>query len=199
MAFVKRDYKDSLFCHLFGDERRKGNALQLYNALAGTSYADPEDIELTTIGDAVFLGRKNDVSFLVGDDMVLWEHQSTHNPNMPLRGLHYFSRLYTKLVTLRELDLYGTRRLQLPTPRYVVFYFGAEDRPDVETMRGLPDRAQGGGRGHVVHHPRRRARHARALESRRTRGARIRPCRRLCRRPCRGPRRGPRRGTSRGP
>ena len=80
MCAVRRDYKDSLFCHLFGAEERKGNALQLYNALAGTDYGDPDDMEITTIGDAVFLGRKNDVSFLVGDEMGLWEHQSTHNP-----------------------------------------------------------------------------------------------------------------------
>ena len=97
----KRNYKDSLFCHLFGSDERKENALELYNALAGTSYSDPGSLELTTIEGAVFLGLKNDVSFLVGDEMVMLEHQSTHCPNMPLRGLQYFSRLYGKLVAER--------------------------------------------------------------------------------------------------
>ena len=135
MTAIKTTYKDSLFCHLFGSEDRKANALELYNALTETAHTDPDELELTTIGDVIFLGLKNDVSFLIDDEMVLWEHQSTHNPNMPLRGLHYFSRLYTKLVEQRRLDLYGTSILQLPTPRYVVFYFGERNRPEREVMR----------------------------------------------------------------
>lgn len=89
MNTVRRDYKSSLFCHLFGSPDRKKDALELYNALARTSYDDPDELEITTIGDMVYLGRKNDVSFLVGDEMVLLEHQTTHNPNMPMRGLLY--------------------------------------------------------------------------------------------------------------
>ena len=135
MGIVRRDYKDSLFCHLFGDESRKENALALYNALPGSSYDNPEELELTTVGDMVFLGRKNDVSFLVGDEMVLMEHQSTHNPNKPLRGLQYFSRLYDKLVEQKGLDLYGSRPLSLPTPRFVVLYFGEVKRPEREVMK----------------------------------------------------------------
>lgn len=132
---VRRDYKDSLFCHIFGSESRKQNALDLYNALAGTAYTDPGDLELTTIEGVIFLGFKNDVSFLVGDELVLLEHQSTHNPNMPLRGLHYFSRLYAKLVELRGLDIYSPGRVPLPTPRYFVLYFGPDERPEREVMQ----------------------------------------------------------------
>lgn len=135
MATVRRRYKDSLFCHLFGSEERKANALELYNALAGTAHGDPGGLELTTIGDMVFLGFRNDVSFLVGDEMVLLEHQSTRNPNMPLRGLLYFSRLYSKLVDRRGLDLYGERRLELPAPRFFVLYFGRDDEPDRQVLR----------------------------------------------------------------
>ena len=135
MGAIRWNYKDSLFCHVFGDEARKSNALDLYNALSGQSLANPDELELNTIGDAVFLGRKNDVSFLLGDDMVLWEHQSTHNPNIPLRGLLYFARLYTKLIEKNDLDIYGPAPLSIPTPRYVVFYFGEAKRPESEEMK----------------------------------------------------------------
>ena len=135
MSTVRRTYKDSLFRDLFGSEERRGNALELYNALAGTSYDDPEELEITTISDVIFLGRKNDVSFIVGNEMVLLEHQSTHNPNMPLRGLLYFSRLYGKYVDVNEVDIYGHSLQKLPTPRYVVLYFGTGKRPEREVMR----------------------------------------------------------------
>ena len=75
------------------------------------------------------------MSFLVGDEMVLLEHQSTHNPNMPLRGLLYFAKLYNALVERRGLDLYGKSRLKLPAPRYIVLYFGEDKRPEREVMR----------------------------------------------------------------
>lgn len=135
MTGVKRTYKDSLFCRLFGDERRKGSALELYNALAGTNHVDPGELELNTIGDMIFLGFRNDVSFLVGDEMVLLEHQSTWNLNMPLRGLLYLSRLYAKLVEQRGLDIYGKSRLALPAPRFFVLYFGMGDEPDRQVLR----------------------------------------------------------------
>ena len=134
MGIISRTYKDSLFCRLFGDEGMKENALDLYNALSGKSLSNPDELELYTIDDAVFLGRKNDVAYLVGDEMLLWEHQSTRNPNMPLRGLLYFARLFTKLIEVDELDLYGTALLALPTPRYVVFYFGEAELPEREEM-----------------------------------------------------------------
>ena len=131
---VRRNYKDSLFRHLFGSTERKAEALELYNALAGTAHDNPDEIEITTIDNFIFLGRKNDVSFLIESEMVLLEHQSTKNPNMPLRGLLYFSRLYAKLIEERGLDLYGKGLIELPTPRYFVLYFGEEDRPDREVL-----------------------------------------------------------------
>ena len=145
MGSIRRTYKDSLFCHLFGAEERKRNALELYNALAGTSYEEVDDLELTTISDAIFLGVKNDVSFLIGDEMVLMEHQSTYSPNMPLRGLQYFEHLYTRLIEERELDLYGTRLLSLPSPHYIVLYFGSDERPEREVMRLSDSFEQGPG------------------------------------------------------
>lgn len=143
MITVNRHYKDSLFCALFGSDERKAYALELYNALAGTAYDDPDELEITTISGMVFLGRKNDVSFLVGTEMVLLEHQSTYNPNMPLRGLLYFSKLFNKLASQRALDIYGTKALEIPTPRYFVLYFGEMDRPEREVIK-LSDMMPGG-------------------------------------------------------
>lgn len=132
---IRRTFKDSVFCDLFGSEERKENALSLYNALNKTSYDDPESLELTTIGNVIYMRVKNDVSFLIGNEQVLWEHQSTHNPNMPLRGLLYFARLYESWVHKNEKDIFSGTRINLPRPAYVVFYIGAEDRPEREVLR----------------------------------------------------------------
>ena len=75
------------------------------------------------------------MSFIVVDEMVLLEHQSTHNPNMPLRGLLYFSRLYGKYIDVNKVDVYNSSLQMLPTPRYVVLYFGERRRPYREVMR----------------------------------------------------------------
>ena len=135
IATPNRKYKDTLFRDLFGSPERKANALELYNALNGTDYDDPDALELTTLDDVIYLNVKNDVSFLLADEMVLWEHQSTPNPNMPLRGLIYFGRLYSAYAEREGLDLYGCSRLAVPAPRYVVFYAGRGGRPDRETLR----------------------------------------------------------------
>ena len=80
---AKRNYKDSLFRMVF---REKKELLSLYNAINGTMYEDPEELVVTTIEDVLYMGRKNDISFLIKDVMNLYEHQSSVNPNMPLRG-----------------------------------------------------------------------------------------------------------------
>ena len=134
MPIVRRDFKSTLFCHLFGSEDNRDNALELYNALREADHADPAEVEFTTIDNFVYLGYRNDVSFIIDGDMMLVEHQSTLNPNMPLRGLLYFAKLYTKYVDERELDLYGAARLAVPTPRFVVLYFGEDERPDREAL-----------------------------------------------------------------
>ena len=119
---TNRRYKDTMFRDLFGSPERKAHALELYNALAGTDYDDPEQLELTTLDDVIYLGRRNDVSFIIGDELVLIEHQSTPNPNMPLRGLVYFGRLYSTYVDKQGGSIYGQKLLKLPTPRFVVIY-----------------------------------------------------------------------------
>ena len=79
-----RNYKDSVFRMLFSNETA---LLSLYNALNGTNYTDPNDLEINTLEHAIYLGRKNDISFIIQSQMYLYEHQSTINPNIPLRNL----------------------------------------------------------------------------------------------------------------
>ena len=126
-ATTNRNYKDSLFRMIF---REKEKLLNLYNAINGTHYTDPEELIVTTIEDVLYMGLKNDVSFLIDDVLNLYEHQSTWNPNMPLRGLFYISSLYQGHIKGNDLDLYSSVLLKLPTPRYIVFYNGSQDEPD---------------------------------------------------------------------
>ena len=84
----------------------KEDLLQLYNAINHTDYQNPDDLEVNTLEDVLYLSMKNDVSFLVGGTMNLYEHQSTFNPNMPLRGVFYFSRLYEGYVADNNLMIY---------------------------------------------------------------------------------------------
>lgn len=140
---VSRVYKDTLFRRLFGDERQKANAMSLYNALGG-SCDDPSELTYTTIEGVIYMGRKNDVSFLVDGELMLWEHQSTVNPNMPLRGLIHLAQLYNKHLDLYGLSVYSSRRLTLPAPRYFVFYAGpteVEDRFELRLSQLFGDRA----------------------------------------------------------
>ena len=82
---AQKEYKDRLFKFIFGNPDNKQWTLSLYNAMNGTDYTDPDGIRFNTIGDAVYMGMKNDVSFIICFEMNLWEHQSSFNPNMPMR------------------------------------------------------------------------------------------------------------------
>ena len=81
------------------------------------------------------MGFKNDVSFIVEDSLNLYEHQSTYNPNMPLRGLFYYASMYERYVDTHELNIYSSKRLRIPTPQYVVFYNGNKAAPDREILK----------------------------------------------------------------
>ena len=122
-----RQYKDRLWRMVFNN---KEDLLQLYNAINHTDYQNPDDLEVNTLEDVLYLSMKNDVSFLVGGTMNLYEHQSTFNPNMPLRGVFYFSRLYEGYVADNNLMIYHEKRVRLPNPKYIVFYNGTKNQPD---------------------------------------------------------------------
>ena len=129
---LNREYKDRLFRFIFSDKQR---ALSLYNAINGTAYTDSEALTFTTLNDAIYMGMKNDLAFLLSLELNLYEHQSSVNPNMPLRGLIYFSRTYDTLVRSKKLNLFGQRLQKIPTPKYIVFYNGTAKMPDQQTLR----------------------------------------------------------------
>ncbi len=137
---INRKYKDSLFFFVFGRQENKRFLLDLYNALLepGTEPVQSVDeLEINTIENVIYLGRKNDVSFLVGAEMDLYEHQSTYNPNIPLRGALYWAMLMEKWLekTKKKHALYGKNIIKIPAPRHIVFYNGADIRPTVEALR----------------------------------------------------------------
>ena len=132
---VNEKYKDRIFCLLFGREEYKENILSLYNALNDSNYDNVEDIEITTIEDALYIKMKNDVSLLIDSYLTLWEQQSTYNPNMPVRGLMYYGNLYNSYIHNRGINIYGSSLMKLPTPKYVVFYNGTTNRDSIEKLK----------------------------------------------------------------
>ena len=130
VTHVNRTYRSTVFIMLFEE---KENLLELYNAMSGKHYTDPELLEINTLENAIYMSIKNDVSFLMDGRLSLYEHQSTYSPNLPLRFLFYISNLYSGMT--RNENLYGTRAVQTPTPEFIIFYNGEEERPERETLR----------------------------------------------------------------
>lgn len=127
---VQRNYKDSFFRMLFKD---KENLLSLYNALNKTDYTDVSGLEITTLENVVYMSYKNDVSFVFDYELMIYEHQSTLNPNMPLRNLFYVADILQKRTY--DKDLYGSRLIKLPSPRFVVFYNGTTVQPERKVFK----------------------------------------------------------------
>ena len=134
---TKRSFRDTLFRSIYSgkDDRSKRWLLSLYNALSDKNYTDISALEITTIDDVIYVTMKNDLSFLINSEMHLFEQQSTVNPNMPLRGLIYFSQLYQKEVAKRNLDIFGRARIKIPSPKFVVFYNGKQEQDDIVKYR----------------------------------------------------------------
>ena len=122
---ANRNYKDTVFRMLFSDRK---NLLSLYNAISGAHYDNPEMLEIVTLENAIYMGMKNDLAFIIDTDLFLYEHQSTYNPNMPLRDLFYISSEYQKLVDKKSL--YSSILQKIPAPQFIVFYNGTEKRKD---------------------------------------------------------------------
>ena len=85
---------------------------------------------ITTIDDVVYMGMKNDLSFIIDDIMSLYEHQSTYSPNLPLRGLFYFSAMYRNYIEPMKQQLYTESPFQIPFPVYLVFYNSMKEEPE---------------------------------------------------------------------
>ena len=129
---VDREYKNNVFCDLFSE---KSNALSLYNALNHTDYQNTEELEIVTLSDVIFMQQKNDVSIMFQNDLALWEHQSTLNFNMPLRGLIYFAHNIDGILKSRGITLYGKKLVKIPSPDYYVLYNGTEETPDKQDLK----------------------------------------------------------------
>ena len=127
---VNRTFKSTVFIMLFEDRK---NLLELYNAITGKDYADPELLEINTLENAIYMTMKNDLSFLIDGRLSLYEHQSTKNPNLPLRFLLYISRLYSKII--RDANLFGEKIVQIPAPEFIIFYNGKEKMPERQTLK----------------------------------------------------------------
>ena len=138
MAEDHPQYKDRLFNFIFGSEENKAWTLSLYNAINGSDYTDPNAIEIATIKEIMYLGMRNDVAFIIAEEMNLFEHQATYNPNMPLRLMQYAGNLYEKYIMERKLNKYGKTLVKLPAPKLVVFYNGTDEQED-ETILKLSD------------------------------------------------------------
>jgi len=130
-AKINRKHKDSVFTKLFGE---KSNLLELYNAVSGKNYPESTEIEIITLSDVLYMEQLNDIAFVIDNRLVvLIEHQSTINENMPLRMLIYISREYEKITTSK--NLYKEKMIKIPTPEFIVLYNGKKEFPDFKEMR----------------------------------------------------------------
>ena len=122
---ANRQYKDTIFRMLFKDKK---NLLSLYNAMNQRNYTDEEALEVVTLENAIYMGMKNDLAFIMDMNLYLYEHQSTYNPNIPLRDLFYIANEYQRLVVHKSL--YSSTLQKIPAPKFVVFYNGSRELED---------------------------------------------------------------------
>ena len=128
---VNREVKASAFTAYFSIPE---NAAKLYEALSEKEGISPDDITYTTLAGVLFMARKNDMAFQVKDRvLVISEHQSTINVNMPLRDAIYYGRTMEKLIDPKAL--YKSSLIQIPTPEFFVFYNGKEKYPAEKTLK----------------------------------------------------------------
>jgi hypothetical protein len=121
-----REYKSSVFTTLFGNKEK---IIELYGAIEGKVFPDNVDVKINTLQNALFLGRLNDVSFTIVDKLViLIEHQSTINENMPMRALRYISEIYDRM--FGSEDFFRRSLIMVPTPEFIVLYNGQDNYPE---------------------------------------------------------------------
>ena len=120
-----RTYKARIFEMLFSDKKE---LLALYNAVNKTHYDDPEQLEINTLKNAIYMSMHNDMSFIIDSRLSLYEHQSTYSPNLPLRYLFYLSDIYAGMT--KDENLYGQKVVNIPPPRFLIFYNGIEPYPE---------------------------------------------------------------------
>jgi len=130
-AKTNRNHKDSVFTLLFSE---KSNLLELYSAISGKSYPESTKIEIVTLSDVLYMNQLNDIAFVLEDRLiVLLEHQSSINNNMPLRMLQYLSAEYDMIIDRKSL--YKQGRIMIPTPEFIVLYNGDKKYPDYKELK----------------------------------------------------------------
>ena len=122
---VNRIYKDRLYKMIFND---KSELLKLYNAINGTHYDDSAMLTITTLANAIYMTMENNLSFIIDMRLALYEQQSTVNPNLPLRFLMYITDIYSAYT--KDMNIYGSKKVQIPLPSFVIFYNGVKSQPD---------------------------------------------------------------------
>ena len=127
-----KKHKDRLFRFIFN---QKSELLSLYNAVNDSDYTDENDLTIYTIEDFIYMGMKNDLSFLIDCHLNIYEHQSTYNPNMPLRGFLYMASALKKYIAAKNLDIYASSAVTIPVPQFYVFYNGTRKVPDVQVLK----------------------------------------------------------------
>ena len=127
---TNRKHKDRLFVFMFGNEKFKEFTLSLYNAINNSSYEDKEMITFNILDDYLYMGVKNDVSFIIADTINVYEHQSTLSDNLPYRILLYAMKLYEPIVESAGNSIYQEKIVRLPKPRLIVFYNGSKEIED---------------------------------------------------------------------
>lgn len=118
---VTSKFKDNVFCMLYRDKK---NLLELYNALNNSAYTNVDDLQVTTLNGGSYMKYKNDASFLLCMSLYMFEQQSSKNPNMPLRFLHYVSDVFRELFS--NSMLHRRSMIKIPVPHFVTFYNGLE-------------------------------------------------------------------------
>lgn len=121
----QKKYKDTVFRLLFSN---KQSALSLYNGINGTDYQDESLLEFNTLENAIYMNLHNDVSFIIVNQIHLYEHQSTFPVNLPLRDLLYIADILQK--TIVDKTIYSSRRLMIPNPNFIVVYNGQDKMPE---------------------------------------------------------------------
>lgn len=126
----QKKYKDTVFRLLFSEKKR---ALDLYNGVNDTDYQDLSLLQFNTLENAIYMNVHNDLSFLIANQVNLYEHQSTLPVNMPLRDLFYIGDILQKM--FMDRTLYSSKRITIPNPNFIVFYNGMSALPEKMEMK----------------------------------------------------------------
>ena len=125
--------RDTVFCRFIGTE---SNLLEIFNAIRKTRYTDASKVMITTLAGSFYSNLKNDISFMLDAlIMMLIEHQTTLNPNMPVRLLGYVDELFKRYIEPEKRKIYSTELIKLPAPEFYVFYDGEDTSFEHKELR----------------------------------------------------------------